>query len=411
MAAAPADAPRPAETAQTAGPAGPLAGIRVIEIAGLGPTPYTGMLLSDMGADVIRVDRPGSRPQDGSKYALSRGRRSIVVDLKQSDGAETVLALADRADALLEGYRPGVAERLGFGPEVCLARNPRLVYGRMTGWGNAGPLSQAAGHDLNYLGLTGALTLLQRRPNDQPVTPPGLLADFAGGGLMLAFGVVCALLEAARSGQGQVIDAAMVDGVASLTTLIYSMAAQGRYAMDLPGSNFCDGGAPYYDTYETADHRWLAVAALEPQFYSVLLGGLGLDPADVVDREEPANWPALRKTFTEIFRSRTRAAWLTVFDGTDACVTPVLSFSEAVQHPHNAARGTFVEEFGVLQPAPAPRLSRTPAMIAGPPPLSGEHSEQILTDWGFDRRRIDELLTTGTVLRAASGPVPNDAAE
>jgi alpha-methylacyl-CoA racemase len=392
MAAAPTDRARPD---------GPLAGVRVIEIAGLGPTPYTGMLLSDMGADVVRVDRPGSRPQDGGKYALSRGRRSIVVDLKQPDGAETVLALVERADALLEGYRPGVAERLGFGPGVCLARNPRLVYGRMTGWGNAGPLSQTAGHDLNYLSLTGALTLLQRSPDDQPATPPGLLADFAGGGLMLAFGVVCALLEAARSRQGQVIDAAMVDGVASLTTLIYSMAAQGRFAMDLPGRNFCDGGAPYYDTYETADHRWLAVAALEPQFYAVLLDGLGLDSAEVLDRDDPSNWAALRKTFAEIFRSRTRAAWLTVFDSTDACVTPVLSFSEAIQHPHNVARGTFVEEFGVRQPAPAPRLSRTPATIAGPPPVSGEHSEQILADWGFDRRRIDELLASRTVLRAA----------
>jgi len=356
------------------------------------------MLLSDMGADVVRVDRPGSSPQSGGKYALSRGRRSIVVDLKQPDGADTVLALAERADALIEGYRPGVAERLGIGPEECSARNPRLVYGRMTGWGNEGPLSRTAGHDLNYLSLTGALTLLQRGPGAQPVTPPGLLADFAGGGLMLAYGVVCAVFEASRSGQGQVIDSAMVDGVASLTTLIYAMAAQGRFAMDAPGSNFCDGGAHYYNSYRTSDGRFLAVAASEPQFYAQLVDKLGLDLASLPDRDDPANWPGLTGTFAEVFATRSLAEWQGIFDGTDACVTPVMSFAEARRHPHNVARATFVEEFGVVQPAPAPRLSRTPAAIAGPPPDAGEHSRQILEEWGFAPDRIDSLIGSGTVV-------------
>jgi alpha-methylacyl-CoA racemase len=377
---------------------GPLAGVKVVEIAGLGPTPYAGMLLSDMGADMVRVDRPGSRPQSGAKYALSRGRRSIVVDLKQPDGADTVLALAEQADALIEGYRPGVAERLGIGPDECLARNPRLVYGRMTGWGNQGPLSQTAGHDLNYLGLTGALTLLQHGPGAQPVTPPGLLADFAGGGLMLAFGVVCAVFEASRSGQGQVIDSAMVDGVASLTTLIYAMAAQGRFTMDAPGSNFCDGGAHYYNNYATSDGRYLAVAASEAQFYAILVEKLGLDLDALPDRDDPVNWPGLKQTFAEVFVTRTLAEWRAVFDGTDACVTPVLSFAEAREHPHNVARGTFVEAFGVVQPAPAPRLSRTPATIGGPPPEGGQHSRQILTDWGFGADRIEALLASNTVV-------------
>jgi alpha-methylacyl-CoA racemase len=379
-------------------PSGPLAGVRIIEIAGLGPTPYAGMMLSDMGADVVRVDRPGTRPQNGGKYALSRGRRSIVVDLKKPDGAETVLALAERADALIEGYRPGVAERLGIGPEDCAARNPRLVYGRMTGWGNDGPLSRTAGHDLNYLSLTGALTLLQHGPGAQPVTPPGLLADFAGGGLMLAYGVVCAVFEASRSGQGQVIDSAMVDGVASLTTLIYAMAAQDRFTIDAPGSNFCDGGSHYYNSYRTSDGRFLAVAASEPQFYAELVDKLGLDLGALPDRDDPANWPGLTRTFAEVFATRSLQQWQAVFEGSDACVTPVLSFSEAREHPHNVARGTFVEEYGVVQPAPAPRLSRTPAAIAGPPPEGGEHSRQILEEWGFAADRIDALIGSGTVV-------------
>jgi len=377
---------------------GPLRGVKVVELAGLGPTPYAGMLLSDMGADVVRVDRPGvERPQDGPEYALARGRRSIVVDMKDPDGVEAVLALAERADVLIEGFRPGVTERLGIGPEPCLARNPALVYARMTGWGADGPLSHTAGHDLNYLSLTGALTLLQRGPAEPPATPPGLLADFAGGGLMMAFGIVCAVLEARRSGGGQVIDAAMVDGVASLTTLVYAMAAQGRWTMDVPGSNFCDGGSPYYNSYATADGRYVAVAATEAQFYAILVDRLGLDAGELPDRDDPANWPHLKDVFAAAFASASRDEWMAVFDGTDACVTPVLTFGEAQAHPHNVARGTFVEAFGVVQPAPAPRLSRTPGAIAGPPPAPGAHSREVLAEWGIDPARIDALLGSGAV--------------
>ena len=377
---------------------GPLRGVRVVELAGLGPTPYAGMLLSDMGADVVRVDRPGPpRPQDGPEYALARGRRSIVVDMKSPDGVEAVLSLIERADALIEGFRPGVTERLGIGPEPCLARNPALVYARMTGWGTDGPLSHTAGHDLNYLSLTGALTLLQRAPGEPPATPPGLIADFAGGGLMVAFGIVCAVFEARRSGAGQVIDASMVDGVASLTTLVYAMAAQSRWTMDAPGSNFCDGGSPYYNSYETSDGRFVAVAATEPQFYAILVERLGLAAEELPDRDDPANWPRLKDLFAEVFGSRSRDEWVAVFDGTDACVTPVLTFGEAREHPHNVGRGTFVEAFGVVQPAPAPRLSRTPASIAGPPPRPGAHSREILAEWGLDASRVQALLDSGAV--------------
>jgi len=378
-------------------PSGPLAGVRVIEVAGLGAGPYTAMMLADFGADVIRVDRPGTRTALPEKYALSRGRRSVIIDMKQPDGLAAFMTLVERADVLLEGFRPGVAERLGFGPDACLARNPRLVYGRMTGWGQQGPMSQMAGHDLNYLALTGALTLLQRRPGSRPVTPPGLLADFGGGGLMLAFGVVCGLLEARRSGTGQVIDAAMTDGVASLTTLIYSMTAQGRW-VDQPGVNFCDGGSPYYDSYETSDGRYVVVAAIEPQFYAALLDKLGLSAADLPDRDDQANWPRLKKLFADIFITRSRDEWTEHFDGSDACVTPMLTFSEAPGHPHNAARGTIVEAFGVTQPAPAPRFSRTPGAIAGPPPAPGAQSAEILLAWGFPAEKVDELLAAGTVL-------------
>src|SRR3954452_19290344 len=388
----------------TDGP-GPLHGVKVVELAGLGPTPYAGMLLSDMGADVVRVDRPGvDRPQDGPEYALARGRRSIVVDMKNPDGVEAVLALIERGDVLIEGIRPGVTERLGIGPEPPRARNPALVYARMTGWGADGPLSHTAGHDLNYLSLTGALTLLQRGPGEPAATPPGLLADFAGGGLMMAFGIVCAVFEARRSGPGQVIDAAMVDGVASLTTLVYAMAAQGRWTMDAPGSNFCDGGSPYYNSYATADGRFGAVAASEAQFYALLVKGLGLDASELPDRDDPANWPGLKDLFAAKFASATRDELMAGVDGTDACVTPVPPFGEARTHPHNVARGTFVEAFGVVQPAPAPRLSRNPAAIAGPPPRPGAHSREILEDWGIPLDRIEALLGGGAVvLRAPEG--------
>ena len=383
-------------------PAGPLAGIKVIEVAGLGASPYTAMLLSDLGADVIRVDRPDAKTVRPEKYALSRGRRSVIIDMKQPAGLGAFLRLVAQADVLLEGFRPGVAERLGFGPDACLARNPRLIYARMTGWGQYGPLAQMAGHDLNYLGLTGALTLLQRR-GAQPATPPGLIADFGGGGLMLAFGIACALVEANRSGTGQVIDAAMTDGVASLTTLIYAMTAQGRW-VDEPGTNFCDGGSPYYDTYETSDSRYVAVAPIEPQFYAVLLDKLGLSPDGLPDRADKASWPRLRKLFAGIFATRTRDEWAEIFAGCDACVTPVLSFTEAPHHPHSVARSTFVEAFGVTQPAPAPRFSRTPGTIAGAPPAPGAQSAEVLLTWGFPQSTVDALLASGAVRAGPDAP-------
>ncbi|WP_372349780.1 CaiB/BaiF CoA transferase family protein [Streptomyces sp. KL116D] len=374
---------------------GPLRGIRVIEMAGLGAAPYTGMMLSDLGADVIRIDRPRTRTAKPELYALSRGRRSITVDLKRAEGLDVLLRLVERADLLLEGFRPGVAERLGFGPTQCMERNPRLVYGRMTGWGQTGPLAPTAGHDLNYQALSGALSLF-RRPGGRPVTPPGLVADFAGGGLMLAFGLVCALLESRASGRGQVVDAAMVDGTASLTTLVHSMTAQGRWS-EKPGVNASDGSAPYYDTYEAGDGGYLAVAPIEPAFYAALVDGLGLRLDELPDRSDPANWSKLKRQFAEIFRTRTRDEWAEHFAGTDACVTPVLTPAEAAEHPHNTARETFVQDFGVTQPAPAPRFGRTPTRIAGPPPIPGQHSREALYDWGFAEPEVANLVNSGVI--------------
>ncbi|GGJ62870.1 CoA transferase [Streptomyces brasiliensis] len=370
----------------------------------MGPGPYAAMLLADMGADVIRIDRPGPVKGSPELYALARGRRSVAVDMKRPEGLDTLLDLVVSADVILEGFRPGVAERLGFGPDVCHGRNERLVYARMTGWGQEGPLAHMAGHDLNYLGLTGALTLLQRSTDTRPPSPPGFIADFGGGGLMMAFGIVSAVLEAQRSGRGQVIDAAMVDGVASLTTLIYAMTAQGRWHLDQPGTNFCDGGSPYYNTYETADGRYLAVAPIEPQFYAIMVEKLGLALETLPDRDDPSNWPALTELFAGIFRGETRDHWASLFDGTDACVTPILTFAEARSHPHNAARGTIVEEFNVIQPAPAPRLSRTPAAITQPPAVPGRESRDVLLDWGLSADRVEELIESGTVVDRAEQP-------
>jgi len=361
---------------------GPLDGIRVVEVAALGPAPYAAMMLADMGAEVLRVDRPTATLKgDPAKAVLHRGRRSVVLDLKAPAGVDTLLRLADRADVLVEGFRPGVMERLGAGPDVCLARNPRLVYGRMTGFGRGGPLSHTAGHDLNYLALSGALHLLSR-PGERPVAPPGLVADFGGGGMVLAFGITAALLERTRSGRGQVVDAAMVDGVASLTAMVHGFLAQGRWTED--GET-----APYYDTYETLDGGFLAVAADEPQFYAEFLRLLGLD--DVPDRDDPAQWPALRKVIDGVVRTRTRDEWTAVFDGTDACVTPVLSLTEATVHPHNVARHTYTDTYGVVQPSPAPRFDRTPGRIASPPPRPGQDSRTALLDWGLTEEEVAAL--------------------
>src|SRR4051812_48264516 len=370
---------------------GPLQGLRVVELAGIGPGPFAAMLLADLGADVVRIDRPGAVPMVGSTETdlLARGRRSVAVDLKHPAGAATVLALADRADVLLEGFRPGVAERLGLGRDVCLARNPRLVYGRMTGWGQDGPLASTAGHDVGYIAVTGALHAIGRA-GGPPQVPVNLLGDFGGGALYLVVGVLAALWDTPADGRGQVVDAAIVDGTAHLSTMLLGMLAGGLWE-DRRGVNLLDTGVPWYDVYETADGGHMAVGALEPQFYAQLLDRLGL--TDVGPPRDDAG--RLRALLTETFRSRTRDEWTAVFEGSDACVAPVLSYTEAREHPHLKARGTYVESHGVVQPAPAPRFSRTPAALDRPPPRPGEHSREALTDWGVPG--VEALLGSGAV--------------
>lgn len=377
--------------------AGPLRGVRVLELAGLGAVPFAGMVLSDLGAEVLRIDRPG---QDGVAVIpgdpLGRGRSSAVIDLKRSEGVETLLRLAAMADVLLEGFRPGVTERLGVGPEQCRARNPRLIYGRMTGWGQSGPLAARAGHDINYVAVSGALHPLGRA-GERPHAPLNLIGDYGGGGMLLALGVCAALVERDRSGQGQVVDAAMVDGAALLSSFFYGMRAAGLWS-DERGTNLLDGGAPFYDTYETADGRFVSVGALEPQFYAVLLAGLDLPAAELPDQFDRAGWPVLRDHFTAVFRTRTRDEWSTRFAELDACVAPVLSPGEAPQADHHRQRNSFVDIAGVLQPAPAPRFSRTPGRVQGPPPSRGEHTDAALAEWGVPADEIAALRRTGVVL-------------
>jgi alpha-methylacyl-CoA racemase len=380
---------------------GPLDGVRVIELAGLGPGPFAAMMLADMGAEVVRIDRAGGTPTvdtGGHRFdLLNRGRRSVAVDLKQPEGVETVLALLERADALVEGFRPGVTERLGLGPDVCLDRNPRLVYGRMTGWGQEGPLAPRAGHDMNYISIAGALGAIGR-PGERPQPPLNLIGDFGGGGMLLAFGVVCAILEARSSGHGQVVDAAMVDGTAVLTTMMHGLMAGGRWT-DARGVNLLDSGAPFYEVYECSDGGFVSVGAIEPQFYAAAMEGFGLaDDAEMAQRDDQSMWPALKERLAAVVATRTRDEWAEIFADTDACVAPVLSLGEATRHPHVVARGTFVEADGVLQPAPAPRFSRTAAVLQGPPPEPGEHTDDVLVDWGVaDAQRIAELRATGAV--------------
>ncbi len=361
--------------------AGPLDGLRVVELAGIGPGPHAAMVLADLGADVVRVDRPSGELRLGDPDRPDptlRGRRRVAAHLKDPAGRETVLRLAEHADVLVEGYRPGVAERLGVGPADCHARNPRLVYGRITGWGQDGPLARRAGHDINYVSLTGALHAIGRA-GERPVLPLNLVADMGGGSMLLLTGVLAALWEAQRTGRGQVVDAAMVDGASLLMQMIWAFHGQGHWA-DARGVNLLDGGAPHYDTYACADGRHVAVGPLEPRFYAELLAGLGLDPADLPARDDPAGWPTLRERFTAAFATRTRDEWVTVFDGTDACVTPVLALGEVAGHPHLAARGTVVAPDGVPQAAPAPRFSRTPPTLPGPP-AEPEDVEAVLADW------------------------------
>jgi len=370
---------------------GPLQGIRVVEIESLAPAPFGCMVLADLGADVLRVGRLGrpGHPVVQPTDPLARGRRSIRLDLKQPGGTEVLLRLIGAADVLVEGFRPGVAERLGFGPGVSLERNPRLVYARMTGWGQDGPLAAAAGHDIDYIAVAGSLEPIGRA-GERPVPPLNLLGDFGGGGMLLAVGVLAALLERERSGRGQVVDAAMVDGSALLATFIHGLRAAGGW-QDQRGSNLLDGGAPFYDTYPTADGRFVAVGALEPQFYAELLRGLGLDQAELPAQLDRSGWPVLRERIGAAFAGRTQAEWVAVFKDTDACVAPVLGMGEAPDHPHNAARGTFIEVSGVRQPAPAPRFSRTPGATPAPPPPPGRDTGAVLAELGYSPAEITAL--------------------
>lgn len=377
---------------------GPLSGLKIIELGGIGPGPFCGMLLADMGADVLRIERivPGEggiRGMDPRFSLLHRGRPVVAMDLKTADALATVKRLVTHADALTEGFRPGVAERLGLGPVDCLALNPRLVYGRITGWGQDGPLALTPGHDINYIALTGALNAIGRR-DGPPVPPLNLVGDFGGGALYLAFGMVCALLEAKTSGQGQVVDAAMVDGAASLMTMMYGMYADQRWS-DKRGDNRLDSGTPWYDVYETRDDLWVSVGANEPRFYNDLVTRLGL--AALPDRDNPANWPLIRAGFTTVFKTRTRDEWAALLADSEACFAPVLTMAEAPRHPHNVARGTFVEVDGIVQPAPAPRFSRSHATIRRPPPGAGGHEADALLSWGFTGDEIAALRANGAL--------------
>lgn len=367
--------------------AGPLDGVRVVELAGIGPGPFAAMLLADLGADVVRVDRPGPSPFGGDPVydVTNRNKRSVLVDLKSPEGPGTVRALVARAEILVEGYRPGVAERLGVGPEQCMAVNPALVYGRMTGWGQQGPLAAQAGHDIGYIATAGALSMIGT-PDGPPAFPVNLLGDYAGGSLYLTTGVLAALLTARITGRGQVVDAAIVDGTAHLTTMFWGMLAEGTWR-DARGSNLLDGGCPYYGVYETADGGWMAVGALEPQFYTAFVSLLGPDVEELPDRGDPRNWPELRAGFATRFKTATREEWTAVFEGSDACVAPVLSLHEAAGHRHLTGRGTYTEAYGITQPAPAPRFSDTPGTLRLPPAVPGAHTPDVARDWD-----VPELL-------------------
>ena len=376
---------------------GPLTGLRVLEFEAIGPGPFAAMLLADMGADVLLVDRPED-PRLGLQRerwsdTLLRGRRSVTLDLKSPAGVQAALRLADRADAIVEGFRPGVMERLGVGPEVLLARNPKLVYGRMTGWGQTGPLAQRAGHDINYIALSGVLHAIGRS-GQAPVPPLNLVGDFGGGGMLLAFGIACGVIEARASGRGQVVDAAMVDGAALLATMFAGMQAEGQWS-ETRGANILDSGAPWYDSYATADGKYVAIGAIEPKFYAELLQRLGLADADLPHQHERARWGELRDRFAAVFATRTRDAWCAVFDGSDACFAPVLGFTEARAHPHSVARAASLRIGAVDQPAPAPRFERTPGGVRSAPPERGAGGREALADWGFDAAAIAALVTQG----------------
>ena len=372
---------------------GPLEGIRVIEIAGIGPGPFAAMMLADLGAEIVRIDRAdrvrGGDPALPPMDLLNRGRRSLAVDLKQPDGVETVLRLVEQADAILEGFRPGVMERLGLGPDVCMQRNPRLVYGRMTGFGQSGPMSQAAGHDINYIALAGTLHGIGRK-GEKPLPPLNLVGDFGGGGMLMAFGILAALVERGRSGEGQVVDAAMVDGAAVLNTMMHGMLESGFWS-EARGENLLDTGAHFYDTFETRDGKYVSIGSIEPQFYAELLERTGLADADLPPQMDRSTWPELKTRLEAIFRGKTRDEWCEIMEGSDVCFAPVLTMREAPRHPHNAERGTFVDLADVTQPAPAPRFSRTPPKLERPPAHAGQHSAEVLHDWGFSADEVSRL--------------------
>jgi len=376
---------------------GPLVGVKIVEFAGIGPGPFCGMLLADMGADVVRIDRAESVGRSYPDLA-NRGKRSIAVDLKKPEGVEAALSLMDKADGLIEGFRPGVMERLGVGPEVALKRNAKLVYGRMTGWGQTGPWSSMAGHDIDYIALTGALHTMGRK-GEPPAPPLNLVGDFGGGALYLAMGLLAGIIEARTSGKGQVIDCAMIDGAASLMTMFFNMKAVGMWTPERD-SNLLDGGAHFYDTYECADGQYLAIGSIEPQFHAVLVKGLGLPDDTFGNYMDRTKWAEHSQTIARVVKTRSRDDWMKVFDGTDGCVAPVLSMEEAPKHPHNAERKTFVEAFGVVQPGPAPRFSRTAGAVQGAPAVAGKNSGDVLQSWGVDAERVKGFLAAGAVAQA-----------
>ena len=385
--------------------AGPLTGYRIIEIAGIGPGPFAAMLLADMGAEVIRVERAqavrGPAPDSPHFDVMLRGRRNIALDLKHPDGVAALLDLVGEADALIEGFRPGVMERLGVGPAECLARNPKLVFGRMTGWGQEGPYALAAGHDINYISLAGALAHIGRA-GEAPVPPLNLVGDFGGGGMFLAYGVVCALLEAQKSGAGQVVDTAMVDGAAVLMSMFWAFSNVGVHDPDHRGTNMLDTGAHFYDVFECSDGKYISLGSIEPQFYAELLQKLGLQDDEAFRRQnDKSQWPALKDRLKEIFRTRTRDEWCDLMEYSDICFAPVLTMAEAKQHPHNVQRGTFMELGGAPQPSPAPRFSRTVPSVELPPAHAGQHTRAVLADWGFAADRIDALLAAGAAADAS----------
>ena len=376
---------------------GPLKGVKVLEIAGIGPGPFCAMMLADMGADVIRIDRKSQAGRPGTTVganprhdALNRGRRSLALDLKKPEAIETILKMCESADVITEGFRPGVMERLGLGPEAVHARNPKMVYGRMTGWGQDGPYAKVAGHDINYIALSGVLHALGRE-GDKPVPPMNLVGDFGGGGMFLAFGIVSALFEAQKSGQGQVVDAAMVDGAAALMTPMYGLQHMGRWDGDTRGVNLLDTGAHFYEVYETSDGKFISIGSIEPQFYAILLEKSGVNADDFADQMNRDKWRGYKEVLTEVFKQKTRDEWCEIMEYTDICFAPVLSMNEAHEHPHNAERGTFIEIEGMRQPGPAPRFSRTAPEVARPSPIPGEHSDDVLADYGFSDGDIAAL--------------------